>query len=184
MPGFSQIAFTDAVKAIQEKAGSRASYARMEARDDGTCRLDPEAAEFIESRDSFYLSSVNVEGWPYIQHRGGPKGFLHVLDDKHIAFADYGGNRQYVSLGNLEGNDRVALFLMDYPSRSRLKLLGRARAVPLAEFDDALKKLAPPQGYPAKVERAIVIEIAGWDWNCPQHITPRYTIEELQALNA
>jgi predicted pyridoxine 5'-phosphate oxidase superfamily flavin-nucleotide-binding protein len=182
MPGFARIAFTDAVKALQAKVGSRASYARMEARDDGTGRLDEEAAAFIESRDSFYLATVNADGWPYIQHRGGPKGFVRVLDEKHIAFLDFAGNRQFVSVGNIESNDRVALFLMDYPSKSRLKLLGRTRIVPPEAFDERLEALRPPEGYPGKVERAFVIEVAGWDWNCPQHITQRYTLDELREM--
>jgi hypothetical protein len=182
MPGFARIAFTDAVRAIQEKAGSRNSYARVEARDTGDGALDDEASAFIEGRDSFYLATVNADGWPYIQHRGGPRGFVRALDPQHIAIADFGGNRQFVSLGNLAENDRVSLFFMDYPSRSRLKLLGRVRVVPSDEFDEKLEALRPPQGYPAKVERAFVIEIAGWDWNCPQHITPRYTLDELREL--
>src|SRR3954471_11357726 len=140
-------------------------------------------SEFIVARDSFYLASVSETGWPYIQHRGGPPGFLKVLDDRTFAFADFRGNRQYVSLGNLKGDDRVALFLMDYPHRRRLKVLGHAREVDAASEPDLVGKLADP-GYPAVVERGVVITLEGFDWNCPQHITPRFTEAEVQAAVA
>ena len=133
-------------------------------------------------RDSFYMASVSETGWPYIQHRGGPAGFLKVLDDKSIGFADFRGNRQYVSVGNLQADDRVSLFLMDYANQTRLKILGRARIVNSSEAE-ILQRLALP-AYRAQVERGIVISIAAFDWNCPQHITQRYTLEEIEAATA
>ena len=147
---FAELMFTPAVKAEQERLGSRTAYARAErpeapARD----RFGPAEAAFIAARDSFYVASVSETGWPYIQHRGGPPGFLKVLDDRTLGFADFRGNRQYVSLGNLKGDDRVALFLMDYPHRRRLKVLGHARAVDAASEPDLVAKLADP-GYPAR----------------------------------
>ena len=175
MPGFGKIAFTQAVRQHQERAGSRASYARMESKEQSV-ELGPEEIAFIESRDSFYIASVNSEGWPYMQHRGGPRGFIRAADSLHLEFADYGGNRQYITAGNLDTNDRVALFFMDYPSRTRLKVLGHAR------FEPKPDGMRPPDGYRAKIERIMRIEVAAWDWNCPQHITPRYTIEEIEAM--
>ena len=169
----SDIVFTPAVKAVQERLGSRQAYARMEEGPGGwEDKVTPELAAFIAERDSFYMASVNGEGQPYIQHRGGPLGFLKVLDDKTLAMADFRGNRQYISLGNLTENDKVALFLMDYPNRRRVKIWGRAHFV---EDDPALvERLATP-GYRAKPERALLIHVDAWDANCPQHITPRFT---------
>jgi uncharacterized protein len=139
--------------------------------------LGPDERAFIRARDSFYLASVGETGWPYIQHRGGPKGFLRVLDDTHLAFADYRGNRQLITTGNVAISDRVALFLMDYPARERLKIIGRAHVLPLAQAADIVANLpAPPD---AALERVFVIEAIGFDWNCSQHITPRYTAEEV-----
>lgn len=174
---FAEIAFTDAVKRLQEKHGSRGAYARLEGETDVHGKLGPDEAAFLSLRDSFYMASVGETGWPYIQHRGGPRGFVRVLDEGTIGFADFTGNRQYITLGNVTGNDRVALFFMDYPNRTRLKLLGHASIVPP---DDAatLARLKLP-GYKARVERGIVVRVAGFDWNCPQHITPRYTVEEI-----
>ncbi len=169
----SDIVFTPAVKAAQARLGSRQAYAEMEEGPGGwQDQVTPELAAFIAERDSFYLASVNGAGQPYIQHRGGPVGFLKVLDDKTLALADFRGNRQYISLGNLTENDKVALFLMDYPNRRRVKIWGRARFV---EDDPALvERLATP-GYRAKPERALLIHVDAWDANCPQHITPRFT---------
>ncbi len=175
-PPTSDIAFTPAVKALQERSGSRAGYARMAEKRDWRDTVTPELAAFLAERDSFYLASASAEGRPYIQHRGGPKGFLKVLDDKRLAFADFGGNRQYISAGNLSENDRVSIFLMDYPNRRRIKLWGRARVV---ENDpDLLERLVEP-GYQAKPERAILFEVEAWDVNCPQHITRRYTEDQI-----
>ncbi len=168
----SDLAFTPAVKAWQERLGSRAGYARMAEKKDWQDRVTPELAAFLGQRDSFYLATASAAGRPYIQHRGGPAGFLKVIDAKHLAFADFGGNRQYITAGNLSENDRAAIFLMDYAGRQRIKLWGRAKVVE----DDAelLERLVEP-GYQAKVERAVVFEIEAWDVNCPQHIARRYT---------
>jgi predicted pyridoxine 5'-phosphate oxidase superfamily flavin-nucleotide-binding protein len=138
--------------------------------------VTPDLAAFLAGRDSFYLATASAEGRPYIQHRGGPAGFLKAIDDKHLAFADFGGNKQYITAGNLSENDRASIFLMDYANRARIKLWGRARVVE----DDAelLDRLADPE-YKAKPERAIVFEIEAWDVNCPQHITPRYTQDQI-----
>ncbi|WP_412551646.1 pyridoxamine 5'-phosphate oxidase family protein [Shimia sp. MIT910701] len=176
---FAEIAFTDAVKRHQEDAGTRASYARMEAREDYNNRLGPHEAQFIAARDSFYMATVSEIGWPYMQHRGGPVGFLKVLDERRLAFADYRGNRQYVSLGNLSQNERVSLFFMDYPNRTRLKLLGRVRVI-APEEEALLARLSPDAGYRARVERGFEITLVGFDWNCPQHITPRYSQAEVE----
>jgi predicted pyridoxine 5'-phosphate oxidase superfamily flavin-nucleotide-binding protein len=175
-PPTSDIAFTPAVKALQEQSGSRAGYARMAEKRDWRDTVTPDLAAFLAERDSFYLASASAEGRPYIQHRGGPKGFLKVLDDKRLAFADFGGNRQYISAGNLSENDRASIFLMDYPNRRRIKLWGRARVV--EDDPELLERLVEP-GYQAKPERAILFEVEAWDVNCPQHITPRYTEDQI-----
>jgi len=180
---FAEIAFTPAVRDMQEKLGSRKAYARADEGPDHHHRLGEAEAGFIAARDSFYLASVGESGWPYIQHRGGPAGFLKVLDERTVGFADFRGNRQYVSLGNLAGNDRVALFLMDYPRRARLKLLGRARAVHRDEDPELIQRLAVPD-YKASVERGIVISVEAFDWNCSQHIMPRFTVDDVSAAVA
>ena len=180
---FAELAFTDRVKAIQAEQGSRASYARLEPGEADHDRLGPAEAAFIAARDSFYLATVGETGWPYVQHRGGPPGFLKVLDEGTIGFADFRGNRQYVSLGNLAGDDRVSLILVDYPRRRRLKILGRARAVAAQDDPVTLERLALP-GYPAKVEHGLLIAVAAFDWNCPQHLTPRFTEAEIAAAVA
>lgn len=176
---FAQLMFTPTVKAIQERQGSRASYARLESPDaPGNDRLGAAEHDFIAARDSLYMATVSETGWPYVQHRGGPPGFIKVLDDRTIGIADYRGNRQYVSVGNLQVDDRVSLFLMDYPNRRRLKLLGHARTVDAQAEPDLVQRLQDP-GYKARIERGLVITIEGFDWNCPQHITPRFTQAEL-----
>lgn len=148
-------------------------------------RLTLAEREMIESRDSFYLATVNADGWPYLQHRGGPPGFLRVLDEHHLGFADLRGNRQLLSTGNLATNDRVALFLVDYPQRVRLKIAGRARVIDARDDPDLASRLAPePLSKRSKVERLFLIEVVGFDWNCPQHLTPRYTLAEIEALAA
>jgi len=183
MQSFADIAFTPTVKELQEAAGSRASYARM----DGPGHdLGPREWAFLEERDSFYMASVSETGWPYVQHRGGPAGFLRVLDADTIGFADFQGNKQYVSTGNLMNDNRVSLILVDYPNRQRLKILGHARFVGedgTPEERAALKKLALPD-YRARVERGVLINVAAFDWNCPQHITARYTVDEIEAAAA
>jgi hypothetical protein len=178
MNRFAAIAFTPAVKRLQERNGSRAHYARREIAGGQCDRLGQDEVAFIGERDSFYMATVSETGWPYLQHRGGPKGFLKVLDTQTLAFADFRGNLQYVSAGNLEGNDRVALIFVDYANRRRLKILGHARLVDAAA-DSGLMESLRDSGYRAQVERGVVIRVETFDWNCPQHITPRYSEEEL-----
>lgn len=178
MKHFGDIAFTDHVKAEQQARGSREMYAGMTARPAPDGFSEREAA-FIAMRDSFYMATVSEDGWPYIQHRGGPRGFLKVLSPTQLGFADYRGNRQYVSVGNLQTEQRVSLFLMDYPNRARLKLLGRARVQEAAD-DPVLVQQLDIEGQ-GKVERLFTIEVAAFDWNCPQFITPRFTEDELAA---
>ncbi len=175
---FAEIAFTPNVKKAQEINGSRRSYARLDKSEVHHDVLGPREATFIAERDSFYMATVSETGWPYIQHRGGAPGFVRVLDQKTIGFADFRGNRQYISVGNLETNDRVSMILMDYPNRARLKILGRARLVGLDE-QDILTRLSLPD-YRAVVERGFLITVEAFDWNCPQHITPRFTPAEIE----
>ena len=179
---YAEIAFTPAVRAVQEREGSRRAYERLEASPDVTNQaLGEREAAFIATRDSFYMGTVGETGWPYIQHRGGPAGFLRVIDPHTIGFADYRGNRQYVSVGSLSANDRVSMFFMDYPNRTRLKLLGRVSLVDSA--DAALLERLEVPGYRAIVERAILVTVEAFDWNCPQHITPRFTLEVIERAN-
>jgi hypothetical protein len=178
---FAEIAFTDAVKAAQARDGSRAQYQRMTERGGPNAELSARESDFIAARDSFYLATVSATGWPYVQHRGGPPGFLKVIDPHTLAFADFGGNRQFISVGNAATNDRVALFLMDYPHQTRLKLLGRLRMFDLGDAPpEAVFEVELPD-YPARIERVAVIDVAAFDWNCPQHITPRFTESEVRA---
>jgi hypothetical protein len=163
----SDVAFTPAVKAEQERRGSRAQYARLERARGWHSRVTPELAAFLAGRDSFYLATANADGQPYIQHRGGPKGFLRVIDERTLGFADFRGNRQYITAGNLAENDRAFIFLMDYARRQRIKIWGRARVV---EGDEALIASLRMPGYAGKPEQAIVFTIAAWDANCRQHI--------------
>jgi uncharacterized protein len=187
---YARIAFTPAVQAEQQRIGARAHYAQMAEAGREDDALTAAEAGFIAARDSLTMATVSESGWPYLQHRGGPPGFLRVLDEhtpgfvraldaRHIAFAELAGNRQQVSRGNLAGNDRVALFFMDYPNRRRLKLLGHAR---LVEDDPALLAQLTPPGRARQAEAAMLIEVAGFEWNCPQHITPRYSVAEWAAL--
>ena len=179
---FAELAFTPLVKAQQAQHGSRHLYERVEHSNDLGNRLGPDEQSFLEARDGFYMASTTETGWPYIQFRGGEKGFLHVLDPQTLAFADLRGNKQYISLGNLEHDNRVALFFMDYPHQGRLKILGRAEiheddaeAAALIERLRVPSEKTPP-------ERAILIHVEAFDWNCPQHITPRYTQQELAKI--
>ncbi|GAC1352769.1 MAG: pyridoxamine 5'-phosphate oxidase family protein [Polyangiales bacterium] len=179
MSRFASIAFTPRVKAEQERMGSRRAYARAEGEEGPDVLGDSEKA-FLAARDSFYMASVGETGWPYIQHRGGPKGFVKVLDPQTIGFADYRGNKQYVSLGNVGGDDRVALIFVDYPNRARLKVLARASVITAASAPDvfaALTAVAAKDG--ARIEQCFVLRVEGFDWNCPQHITPRFTDDEV-----
>jgi predicted pyridoxine 5'-phosphate oxidase superfamily flavin-nucleotide-binding protein len=179
---FAEIAFTDSVRDIQQELGSRAAYSSMDEGEDYNHLLGQSEANFIAARDSFYMASVSETGWPYLQHRGGPAGFMKILDEQTIGFADFRGNRQYVSLGNLTKDDRVALFFMDYPNQTRLKLLGRVEVV--ESQDSSLLKDLEVEAYRARVERGIEIRVEAFDWNCPQHITPRYTGSQVRELMA
>ncbi|MDA1001208.1 MAG: pyridoxamine 5'-phosphate oxidase family protein [bacterium] len=172
----SDIAFTPAVKKAQEKLGSRPAYARMEENDEWQQDLEPNIIEFISERDSLYLGTASAGGRPYIQHRGGPRGFIRVMDLRTLAFADFRGNRQYISLGNLAENGKAYLFLMDYPNRRRLKIWGSAGVV---EDDPALLDKVADPAYGARPERAFVFHIEAWRMNCPAHIVPRYTEAEI-----
>lgn len=160
------VAFTPSVKTIQERRGSRAAYAKLEALGGFAKVVTPELEEFITTRNSFYLGTASADGRPYIQHKGGPKGFLKVLDERTLAFADYRGNRQYITVGNLAENDRVFLFLMDYENRERIKIWGRAKVV---EDADLISRLMP-QNYRARPEQVIIIKVEAWDGNCNSHI--------------
>jgi len=172
----SDVAFTPAVKAAQEKLGSRKNYARMEQGRGWARTITTELAGFISERDSFYLGTASADGQPYIQHRGGKRGFLKTLDEHTLAFADFSGNRQYVSMGNLSENDRAFIFLMDYPNRRRIKIWGRAEFV---ENDGDLLKRLVDADYDGKPERAFLFHVEAWDVNCPQHITPRFTQQDI-----
>ena len=176
----SDIAFTDAVKKIQKRKGSRDIYANMEQRGSWQDTITKQLADFIAERDSFYMATVSSEGQPYIQHRGGPKGFLKVIDDHTLGFADFVGNRQYISYGNLEENNKVCLFFMDYPNRTRIKLWGTSE---VNENDEALIEQLSVSDYKGVVERAFIIHVEAWDRNCPQHIVPRYTKQEIRYLD-
>lgn len=175
---FAAIAFTDAVKGMQEKLGSRSSYARME-RDIYVDGLTENEIDFIAQRDSFYMASIGENNFPYIQHRGGPKGFLKVLDAKRIGFIDFRGNMQYISTGNIATNNNVALIMVDYPARARLKILAKAEIVGLID-DPSLYDLLDLDDYKFKPEQMMIFNIEAYDWNCPQHITPRYTAEDIE----
>jgi predicted pyridoxine 5'-phosphate oxidase superfamily flavin-nucleotide-binding protein len=176
---FGSLVFTPLVKSLQEKYGSRRQYARMEAGGTSPDRLGPEETAFISGRDSFYMATIGATGWPYVQHRGGLPGFLRVIDDRTIAFADFRGNKQYVSSGNIGTDNRVALIMVDYPRQARLKLLGRAEIFEEEAAQEWIERLRQ-KGYKAVIERVYVIRIEAFDWNCPQHITPRFTEEQIQ----
>jgi predicted pyridoxine 5'-phosphate oxidase superfamily flavin-nucleotide-binding protein len=180
----SDVAFTPSVKAVQERKGSRAAYHRLEERGGWRTKVTPDLAAFVAVRDSAYLATASKAGQPYIQHRGGPKGFIHVIDEETLAFADFSGNRQYITTGNLAENDRAYLFLMDYAHRRRVKIWGRAKVVEDAE---TVAKLMPAD-YEARPEQAIVFTVEAWDTNCPQHIPQKLdaadvaaTVHKLQA---
>ena len=175
---FAKISFTESVKAAQTRYGSRESNQRFEISDDPRNQLGEFEAEFIQARDSFYMATISENGWPYVQHRGGPAGFLQVLDERTIGFADFKGNRQYLSVGNLNANARTSLILMDYPNRRRLKLWGTTRIIHADDAPELIARLEMPD-YKARVERGIVITIEAIEWNCPQHITPRYSEAEV-----
>ena len=175
---FLDITATPSVRAAQVANGSRDMWEHFKGHRTFDRFTDNEAA-FIAERDSFYLATVSESGWPYVQHRGGPPGFLKVLDEKTLGFADFRGNLQYISLGNIAADDRVALILVDYPNRARLKILAHMEVRDLAAEPDLAARLALP-GYKAKLERAFLLHLETFDWNCPQHITPRFTIAEIE----
>lgn len=175
----SDIMFSDSVKAVQEQLGSRRGYESMAERGGFQSELNAEVTAFIAQRDSFYLATASADGRPYIQHRGGPKGFLRVLDERTLGFADFRGNKQYISVGNLNENDRAFVFLMDYANRQRIKLWGRAEIV---EDDPELVERLRIDGYDGKPERAFLFHVEAWDVNCPQHIVPRFSHEDIEPL--
>lgn len=178
---FAEIAFTNSVKAAQTRYGSRDINLGFEVSDDQRIELTTRAHEFIEARDGFYQATVGQNGWPYVQFRGGPPGFLKVLDGRTIGYADFRGNIQYISVGNLDADSRIALILMDYPNRRRLKIWAHARVVDAADDPALIARLEVPM-YRAQVERAVVLEIDAYDWNCPKHITPRFSEAEIREV--
>jgi predicted pyridoxine 5'-phosphate oxidase superfamily flavin-nucleotide-binding protein len=180
--GFLDIAMTPSVRAAQAANGSARVYADFRGHRAFDEFTEAEA-ELIATRDSFYMATVSETGWPYVQHRGGPAGFLRMLDKKTLACADFRGNRQYISVGNLTADNRACLFLMDYPRRQRLKIYARVELVTPSERPELFDRLAMP-GYAAKIERALVFHLEAFDWNCPQHITPRFTQQELEPVLA
>jgi predicted pyridoxine 5'-phosphate oxidase superfamily flavin-nucleotide-binding protein len=180
---FAAITFTPSVKAAQIRYGSRRANEGFERAEDPRNELTSREAEFIEERDGFYQASVGETGWPYVQFRGGPRGFLKVLDERTIGYADFRGNIQYISAGNIAADGRVALILMDYANRRRLKVWGRARLVHAEEDPILLARLEVPT-YRARVERAVIMTVEAFDWNCPQHITRRFTEAEITELTA
>ena len=172
----SDIAFTPTVKAVQERLGSRKGYASMEQRGGWNDVVTPELATFIGERDTMFIATTNADGQPYIQHRGGPPGFLKVLDEHTLGFADFSGNRQYITVGNLDDNPKAFIFLIDFANRRRVKIWGRAEIV--EDNDELREKLRDPD-YGSEPERMILFHIDAWDVNCPQHIKPRFTEEEV-----
>lgn len=180
---FGSLVFTPVVKELQERFGSRRQYERREGSGFQADRIGPSEAEFIAESDSFYMATIGNTGWPYVQHRGGPKGFLKVIDESTIAFADYRGNKQFISTGNLMTNDRVALILVNYPQQARLKFLGHVTVVDGPEAQEWIEKVRDPE-YPAVIERVYVIRVEAADWNCQQHIKPRFTEEEIRTVLA
>ncbi|WNM58910.1 pyridoxamine 5'-phosphate oxidase family protein [Candidatus Nitrospira allomarina] len=178
-PPISDIAFTPSVKALQERMGSRKPFAQMEEGDGWSSTITQELADFVRKQDSLYLATANKDGRPYIQHRGGPKGFLKVLDDRTLAFVDFAGNRQYISLGNLAENHQYFLFLMDYATQTRIKVWGTAEVI---EDDPALLKKLSDYRYKGKPERVIRFHVEAWDTNCRQHIPVKYSQEEVDRL--
>jgi predicted pyridoxine 5'-phosphate oxidase superfamily flavin-nucleotide-binding protein len=176
---FGSLVFTPLVKNLQEKYGSRRQYERMENLGAAQDRLTEFETEFVAERDSFYMATTGATGWPYVQHRGGIKGFLKVIDDRTLAFGDLRGNKQYISTGNLLTDDRVAIIMIDYPRQARLKILGRIETLEGEKAEGWLDKVRM-RGEKTPIERVFVIHVEAYDWNCPQHITPRYSVEELR----
>ena len=182
LKSFASMAFTDAGKKLQEQMGSRKIYARLD-RDSYVDGLTENEIRFLSKQTSFYMATIGKNNFPYIQHRGGPKGFLKVLDKQRIGFIDFKGNKQYISAGNMITNNKVALIIVDYPSRTRLKVLAKAEIVEMKE-DPALLDSLNLDDYQFKPERMMMFHVEAYDWNCPQHITPRYTLEDIEATFA
>jgi uncharacterized protein len=178
---YLEIATSDAVKDLQERWGSRSAYARFESGPLTSNQLGPEEIAFIEATDSFFLASLNESGWPYIQHRGGPPGFLKVLENNRLGFPDFKGNRQYLSFGNIQKNPRVSLFLIDYPARARLKIFGNAKLVEGDSVPDALREIENEPGA-APIERGVIIQVEAFHWNCPKYIVPRFTEAQVRTV--
>ena len=178
---FGSLVFTPVVKMLQERHGSRRQYERMECAETSRQRLGPSETTFLAERDSFYWATLGSTGWPYVQHRGGPKGFLKVVDDRTLALADFRGNKQYISTGNLLSDNRVAMIMVDYPAQARLKILGRVEVLE-GEPAQAWMSRVRTRGHRGVIERVFVVHLEAFDWNCPQHITPRYTAEEIQEV--
>ena len=174
----SDVAFTPSVKATQARKGSRDHYARMEEQGSWETTITAELAGFIAAQTSVFLATANLDGQPYIQHRGGPPGFLKALDEKTIAFADFAGNRQYITIGNLAENPKAQLFLIDYAHRQRVKIWGQARVI---EYDADLIARLMPEGYKARASQAIIFTVTAWDANCPQHISQRFEAANVAA---
>ncbi|WP_353071129.1 pyridoxamine 5'-phosphate oxidase family protein [Tunturiibacter gelidoferens] len=184
MGRFQELAFTPLVKQHQQEHGSRRQYERMTEHSPSGNTLGRDEQAFIALRDSFYMASVSETGWPYVQHRGGPKGFVRVIEPGLLGFADLRGNKQYISLGNFDHDARVALFFMDYPNQTRLKVLGRVEVHEHDSEAPALIESFRPADRSSVIERVILVHVEAFDWNCPQHITPRYTAEEIQQVIA
>lgn len=180
---FAEILFTDSVRATQDRYGTRAHNARLEQNGGPNTVLTEREIEFIEARDGFYLATVTETGWPYIQFRGGPRGFVKAIDERTLGYADFRGNLQYISMGNLAANDRVALFFMDYRNRVRLKLLGRARVEDVARNPELAARLEMPS-YRAQVERAVRVAVEAYDWNCARHIAPKFAEDDVERMLA
>ena len=177
---FTKFAFTESVKKAQERYGTRRSYARMETAGDRYVLTDKEVS-FIQSRDSFYMATVGENDWPYVQFRGGPRGFLKVIDETTLGYADFRGNGQYISTGNIQASHKASLILMDYPSQQRLKIWVEATIIEAEQDIELAQHLTMPD-YDARIERLVILSIQAYDWNCPQHITPRYTLDEINSL--
>lgn len=179
---FADVTFTESVKAAQEHHGSRAHNKRLQTNFGPNDQLGPREADFIAQRDTFYIATVSETGWPYVQHRGGPPGFLKVLSSTQLAYADFRGNTQLISVGNVSNNGRCSLILMDYPNRRRLKVLGNMRVADARNLSPEILEQVGHPDYRARVERVVTIDVDAFDWNCPQHITRRYTESEFSEL--
>lgn len=183
-PNYLRQLFTPSVKQLQSRSGSRASYERAAARPDEPDRLGAQEREFLETADHFFLATIGETGWPYVQHRGGPPGFIKVLGPSRIGYAEFRGNQQFISAGNVQADPRASILIMDYANRARLKLIGRLRLVPLEDADPSLRNRLVSPDYPGRAERVAIFDVEGFDWNCPQHIVPRFTVQQMEAVMA